>query len=253
MNMHFMELIWYKTLAEMRAEAARAYLGFLWWIVEPVLYMIAFYIVFALVFQRGGEGYVPFLLCGLVVWKWFGSAVGFCANSIPSNAGLMSQVYVPKYIFPSVVLLSTTIKFLVILLIFMLFLVIYGISPSVTWVSLLAIIAIQFLFTAAVSGLVASMVPIVPDIKLILDNVLMLLFFLSGVFFDISVAPEQIQFYLMLNPVAVIIDAYRAVLLDGEWPDVQNLAVVLSLTVVALLCVGMIFKRYDRVYPKIFV
>ncbi len=252
-NWYYLELIWYNAIAELRAEAARAYLGFFWWVFEPVLYMVAFYIVFAIVFQRGGSDFVPFLLCGLVVWKWFGSAVAFCANSIPSNSGLMSQVYLPKYLFPMIILLNSSIKFIIIFGLFVLFLLVYGIEPSASWLSLPVIILVQFLFIAFIAGLVASIVPLVPDIKLILDNVLMLLFFLSGIFFDISVAPEDVKFYLLLNPMAVLIESYRAVLIDGLWPNAMGLSLVFFGSSVGLWFVYRIFKHYDRIYPKILV
>lgn len=253
MNRYYLELIWYNALAELRAESARAYLGFLWWVIEPVLYMIAFYIVFAIVFQRGGEDFVPFLLCGLVVWKWFGSAIVFCSNSIPSNAGLMRQVYLPKYLFPMIVLLNSTIKFLIIFCLLILFLLVYGITPTLAWISLPVIILIQFLLIASIAGFVASMVPILPDIKLILDNVLMLFFFLSGVFFDISAAPDKVQGYLNLNPMAVVINSYRTVLIDGAWPDIASLGVIAFVSIIGLVFVYRIFKHYDHVYPKILV
>ena len=253
MNRHYLELIWYKSIAELRAEAARAYLGFLWWIVEPIIYMLAFYIVFALIFERGGENFVPFLLCGLVTWKWFGSSVSQCANSITYNAGLMNQVYIPKYLFPAIVIVVGTIKFAVILALLLVFLVLYGITPTETWLFLPVILFIQLILIVAVSGLVAAIVPVVPDIKLILDNVLMLLFFLSGIFFDIKTVPEDIRSILVLNPMAVIIDNLRVVLIDNRWPDIGSLAAVLLFSVIGMWLVGRLFKHYDRIYPKILV
>ena len=252
-NRHYLDLIWYKSMAELRAEAARAYLGFLWWIVEPVMYMVAFYIVFALIFQRGGEDFVPFLLCGLVAWKWFGSTVSQCANSIPSNAGLMNQVYIPKYLFPAIVIIVGTIKFLVVLALLLVFLIVYGVSPSETWLVVPFILGIQFILIAAVSGLVAAIVPVVPDIRLMLDNVLMLFFFLSGIFFDIKEVPEDIRSILLLNPMAVIIDSLRVALIDNQWPDMAALLLVLLFSLAALWLVGRLLKRYDRIYPKILV
>jgi len=253
MNRHYLDLIWYKSIAELRAEAARAYLGFLWWIVEPVIYMVAFYIVFALIFQRGGEDFVPFLLCGLVAWKWFGSTVSQCANSIPFNAGLMNQVYIPKYLFPAIVIVVGSIKFIVVLALLLLFLVIYGIQPTETWLIVPIILIIQFILIASISGLVAAIVPVVPDLKLILDNVLMLLFFLSGVFFDIKDVPDNIRSILILNPMAVIIDSLRVALIDNQWPDMLALALVLLFSLVSVWLVGRLFKHYDRIYPKILV
>lgn len=253
MNRHYLDLIWYKSTAELRAEAARAYLGFLWWLVEPVLYMIAFYVVFALIFQRGGENFVPFLLCGLVVWKWFGSTVSQCANAIPSNAGLMNQVYIPKYLFPAIVNLVAFIKFLVIFVLLLVFLVAYGIMPTSAWLFLPVVLVIQFLFVAVVSGFVAAIVPIVPDLKMVLDNVLMLLFFISGVFFDINSVPDGIRDVLVLNPMAVIIESYRAILIGSASPQLLPMVYVFLFSMVGAWAVARMFRHYDRVYPKILV
>ena len=57
----FIELVFFKAYADLRAEADRYYISFLWWIVEPLLYMSAFYIIFEVVFHRGGPGFVPSL------------------------------------------------------------------------------------------------------------------------------------------------------------------------------------------------
>ena len=253
MNKFYWELIWYKAVAELKAESSRSFLGFFWWILEPVLYMVAFYIVFALVFQRGGPDFVPFLLCGLIVWKWFGSVVSGSANAITSNSALIRQVYIPKYLLPVTVLFNSTMKFLIVMCLFILFLLIYGIAPETVWLSLPIVIIVQFLFIACIAGFVASIVPLMPDVKLILDNVLMLLFFISGVFFDISLVPENVKVYLALNPMAVIIESYRAVLINGNWPNFIALGIVFFVSMLMLYITYRIFKYYDRVYPKILI
>ncbi len=223
---HYLELIGYKAYAELRAEAARAYLGFLWWIMEPVLYMAVFYVVFGVLFQRGGEDFAPFLLCGLVVWKWFDSTVRSGANAISSNAGLMRQVYLPKFVFPSIVILVNTVKFLVVMGLLLLFLQVYGLPIFTSWLALPLLFATQMLLIAAVTLLAAAVIPFLPDLKLLIDNGLTLLFFLSGVFFGLDTIPEGLRPYFSLNPMATLIDGYRKVLLHGLWPDWHSLATV---------------------------
>lgn len=253
MKHHYLDLIWYKALAELRAEAARAYLGFLWWIVEPLLYMSAFYIVFGLVYQRGDEDFVPFLLCGLVIWKWFGSTVMSSSNAIAANAGLMQLVYLPKYLFPATVIVVNSLKFALIFGLLFLFLLFYGYKPSGPWLSLPLLIGIQFLLIAAVSGLVSAVVPFVPDLRLILENVLILVFFLSGIFFDIDSAPANLQLYLKINPMAGLIDSYRSVLLEGAWPNASVLAIILASSIVGIWIASRVLRHYDRIYPKVLV
>ena len=69
----YLEIIYYKTYADLRSEASRSYLGFVWWILEPVLYMSVFYLVFSVIRGQKDEDFILFLLVGLVSWKWFAS------------------------------------------------------------------------------------------------------------------------------------------------------------------------------------
>ncbi|WP_457675344.1 ABC transporter permease [Thiolapillus sp.] len=251
MTPHYLQLILYKTRADLKVEAARGYMGMLWWILEPVLYMGAFYIIFAVALKRGGENFVPWLLIGLVAWKWFDTSVRMCLTSITAGKGLMSQVYLPKVFFPAVVILRNTVKFLVTLALLLLFLLVYGLSPAWPWLGILPLAALQLLLIAGVAFSVSALTPLWPDLKLLMNNLLMLMFFLSGVFFDTGQLQGWLAFLLSLNPMVHVIHAWRSILLDGQWPDVQGLLYVLILSV-SLLALGLyLLRRWDRLYPRL--
>ena len=245
------ELILYKSYAELKTEAARLYASFLWWIIEPVMYMGAFYIVFGLVFQRGGPGFVPFLLCGLVIWKWFASSVTHGANSIIANMGLIQMVYVQKFVFPGATLLTNTVRFLFVFFMFIIFLVLYGISPKTAWLGLPVVLITQFLLNAACSGFASAVVPFVPDIRLLIEKILMLGFFMSGIFFDSNSIPEKYQGFFLMNPMAVLIEEYREILLHGRWPDWKAMAIITIVSIVGIMISRALMIRYDRHYPKV--
>ena len=247
----YLDLIRYKVYAELSAEAARTFLGILWWLIEPVLYMSVFYLIFGVMFQRGGEGFVYFLLVGLVVWKWFDSSIRSGMVSLQTNAAVIQQVYQPKSIFPLIVVLINTSKFLFVMLLLLLFLLISGKPASITWLALLPLIGIQFVLIAGIASVCATIIPFVPDLKWVVDNGLTMLFFLSGVFFDISALPEHFQGWLRLNPMAVLIDGYRNALLLGQMPDWRQLFWVLLFSCILIVAALRVFNRYDRIYPKL--
>jgi len=248
---HYFSLIAQKSAADLISEARRGYLGILWWIIEPVIYMSVFYLIFVVVLDRGGEDRVAFLLTGLVVWKWFVSSIPQCANCISANIGLIRQVYIPKHVFPAMVVMTSTTKFLIILVLLIAFLIIAGKSPSAAWLSLPVLIGVQLLVTLAIGSVLSAIVPFIPDLKLIVDNGMILLFFLSGVFFDISSASPEIKSYLYLNPMVLIIENYRKVLLDGVWPDWSMLGTVLSISLGGLALGWYLLRRFDRTYVKV--
>ena len=249
--MKYLDIILFKTWADLRSEVSRAYIGFLWWFLEPILYMGAFYLVFGLGLRMGGEGFVYFLLCGLVPWKWFASTVGNGSKAIEAGAGMIHQVYLPKVVLPTIVVCINTVKFLMILSILVIFLVINGIEMSMPWISLFPVVFCQFALVWSLTSLGAAILPFVPDLRYVIDNGLLLLMFVSGVFFSIDSLNEPIRSLLYLNPVAVLLDAYRTVLLDSNWPSWSALANILVLSCLISSLALWILMALDRRYPKV--
>ena len=252
---HYLDLMFHRALAELRSEASRTYLGFIWWVLEPLLFMAVFYFVFEAGLRRGGGGrtdYLPFLLSGLLAWKWFASSVQGGANAVSKNAAMIQQVYIPKFILPGIMLISNTLKFLFVFLICMVLWVNVLHKPlTISWVILPVVMLLQLIFTAGVLSIVSALVPFLPDLRVLLNNVIMLLMFTSGIFFDIEKTPENVHRILVFNPVALILQAYRRVMVDHDWPDPGRMLYVLVFGL-ACLAVGMwIFIRFDKRYPKL--
>ncbi|MDH5711297.1 MAG: ABC transporter permease [Gammaproteobacteria bacterium] len=248
---HYFSLVMQKSAADLLTEARRGYLGVLWWIIEPIIYMSVFYLIFVVVFDRGGEDRVGFLLTGLVVWKWFSAAILQSSNSISANVGLIRQVYIPKIVFPSMAIMSATMKFFIVFILLVGFLVLSGKTPSISWLSIPLLISIQWLLMLSIGCILSVLVPFLPDMKLIIENGLILMFFLSGVFFDISVASPEVKTFLYLNPMVGIIESYRNVMLNGVWPDWIFLSVVVVSSLLALLVGVYMLVRYDRQFAKV--
>ena len=170
------QIIKYRSLAELRAEVRRGYLGILWWVVEPLLYMSVFFVLFAMGLRKGGIDAVPFFLTGLVPWKWFATCVSKAGGVLESNSNVLKQVNLPVFIFPSVTVVVNTFKFAVIFLILIVFLIFFTEPNYAVWWSLLLILTVQFVFTTAVTFWLAGIVPIIPDLRNVIQNCLMLLF-----------------------------------------------------------------------------
>lgn len=246
-----LEFVWYRSLAEIRADISRSFLGLMWWVVEPLIYMGIFYLVFGFVFNQRGEGYISFLLCGLVIWKWFDSTVRSSSMSVVQNMAIIYQVYLPKIVFPAVAALITAARFFLVFVLLITFLLIDGAYFSSAWITDLPIlIVIQIVLMFGFSLIFAAIIPLVPDVKFLLDNGMSLLFFVSGIFFRIDSVPQSVRYFFDLNPIAILIQNYRLVLLDGrniDWGDLLPVIVVS----VALLLLGVVLIRYfDRSYAK---
>jgi lipopolysaccharide transport system permease protein len=249
----YLELILYKGIADLNSEASRAYIGFVWWVLEPLLYMGAFYVAFGLGVRGGGPHMLFFLLCGLVPWKWFASAVNNGANTIQSNVGLMQQIYLPKYVLPWIVLVTTGIKFLIIFSLLLLLAVSTGKGPALPWLALPVLILAEMAFALAAGSFAAAIVPLVPDLGLIIDNGLIVMMFLSGIFFNVKTLSPTARTLIEINPMVSVIGGFRDVLIDHQWPDWNSLAWVFGVSAVIYAVAYAILRHFDRIYPKVMI
>jgi len=246
-----LDLIWYRAVCSLEAEAARSYLGFLWWFIDPLLYLTVFYVVFAVVLNRGGDDFVAFLLAGLVIWKWFEASVKGGANSLTVNMGLIRQVYLKKIIFPVSAVIATSIKSLLVLAIFVLFLLLFGYEISNAWLYLPLLMVVQLCLILGVAIFLSAITPFFPDLTYFVNYGLTLMFFMSGIFFDVSGVDQQAAQFLALNPMLLLIDGYRSVLLEGNLPALIIFIYPLALGVVLWFCGVICLRRYDRLYARI--
>ena len=249
-DLRIIDLILYKTFADLRAEAAKTYVNFLWWMIDPILTMLVFYVVFGLIAKRGDADFLPFLLTGLVAWTWYKQTVSHAGNAIMGSRGLITQVHVPKIVFPSVTVLMVLIKFAFVLAMLLVFLWLFGFGITASYAALPAVLFVQLLFSIALTYLVAGLVPFLPDLRLLIENLLQLQFFLSGIFFSGDSVPQAYQSLFYLNPMASLIHDYRAVLLYDTWPHWGRLGMIALFSLALMSAAVALIHRFDRQYPR---
>jgi homopolymeric O-antigen transport system permease protein len=246
-----LELVWTKSIFNLRSEVHRNYLSYGWWILEPLLHMGVYYLVFGLLLQRGVENYPVFLLAGLIPWMWFTKAVSGSSNSIIAGQNLMLQVGLPPVVFPLASLLQATIKQIPVFILLFGFLWLQGFSPGAHWWALIPVIAVQALLTVAFASMVAAVIPFIRDLSYLVPTGLMFLMFLSGIFYDYkSISPEWQSLFLM-NPIAFLLKSYREIFIDGALPDMQTLAWWGLGSAAACAMLIFAFKRLRYIYPRV--
>ncbi|HET9190799.1 MAG TPA: ABC transporter permease [Rudaea sp.] len=251
MRLHWLELVLFSTYAELRAERARSYLGFLWWIIEPAMNMATYYLVFAVVLKTGQPDYVPFLLIGLTLWQWFKSGVSHGGLSIWQQLNLIRQVRLPLQVFPSVQILADTVKFAFILALLLMILWAYGYKPNITYFGLIPVLLVELVFTAAVAYLVAAFIPFVPDLRFVIEQVLQVVMFVSGVVFSLDSVPPGLRRWFELNPIVELIDAGRDILMYARWPDWIALGRVTAISFAFFALGAYLIRRYTPRYVKL--
>lgn len=248
---HNINLILYKAWADLRSEARRYYISYLWWVIEPVIEMLIFYVVFGILLKQNRPDYIPFLLVGLTSWKWFATTVQHAGNSILNSRSLIQQVNLPKAIFPLIVVCTDSFKFLIVFVIILVYLMFSGFPPSQAYFFLPLLLLTQLAFITAMGLFFSAIIPFVPDLDILLENSLRFVFYLSGVFFDPSILSPDKQFWFYLNPMAFIVDAYRQILMHGQLPHYGRLLGILTMSLAGILIASRLILRFDKIYPRV--
>ncbi len=240
------------TMARMslRAEASRFFLGYIWWILEPMLWVAVFYVVFKIILQSGRADFLVFLMCGKLAFLWFSKSVNQAANSIVMNRGLIGRINVTKTLFPLAVVQEGLYRQMAVFLLLFGVLFAWGFYPSPVWVCLLPVILVNYLMILACAYVGACLVCIVRDFSMLISLGMTFLLFTSGIFWDVRALddPHMTTLVLALNPLAFILDAYRQVLMFNTAPDWVHLLLIGSGSAVLLTTMVIVMRRNSQYF-----
>jgi lipopolysaccharide transport system permease protein len=223
----------------LKAHAAKFKGGYLWWFIEPLLYVAIFYVVFNMVLDSKRGDFLPFLTCGKFAFIWFSKTVLQASNSIVVNKSLVSKINVPKTLFPLAVVQESLYRQVAVYLLLLITLGVFGYPMTITWLWLLPVIVVYYLIIVACSFVGAYLVCLLRDFSKVIPLGMTFMLFTSGIFWDVRdiANEEKMNLVLNLNPIAFMLDAHRQVLMYDTPPDLGHLlllAVFFSLIIAAM-------------------
>lgn len=242
-------VIKYFVHAELRSEAKKYYMSYLWWIIEPLLDMIVYFIIFGVVLKGGTKDFVPFLLIGILTYKWFGTSVSYSSKSILTRKYIIKESTLPVKIFPIIEIIKNTFKFFIVFIILCIFLWLYGFGVNIYYPYLICILFCEFMLILCFSFIFALILPFFQDIEIVIQSFLKLLFFLSGVFFKGDRFLPEHQFWFYLNPMANIVESFRNVLMYNA-PPKAAIYLIMAICIPIFYILLRISDRFDRKYAK---
>ena len=248
----YLNVAFFLAFRTMKQESLTMYLGVVWWFLNPFFMMVVYYFLGTVIFKTRTSNYAAFLLVGLVTWRWAQSGVTACAGAIKSNIQLLRSTYMPKYVLILKEALVATQRFLFGFAVLLAFLYVsMDYSPNWAYIYLPVLFAFQFLLILAAGSFFAPLVPLVPDLQNVLNVVLSGAMFLSGVLWSRDHLPEQYHVYFDINPLAILIQEYRRILIDGQPPELGLLIWFAALALAVLAVSHLVLKRLDGILVRI--
>lgn len=218
----YRELLRNLVVRDLKVRYRNSFFGFLWALGNPLLMMAVFTVVFTVLWPQEVYQYPVFILAGLLPWNFFSSSVVGAITSITGNAHLIKKVYFPREVLPASVVFSNLVNFCLALVALFVVIVLFGV-PLTAWLLLLpAVIALQTIFMLGVAFFLSAINVFYRDTEVIMDVVMMALFFLTPVFYPIERLPQVYtalgvdvpvqRLMYIVNPMASIIASYRSIL-----------------------------------------
>ena len=247
----YRELFYFFTWRDIKVKYKQAFLGMAWAILQPLLLMVIFTVVFnrGLNIQSEGLPYPIFVFSGLIVWQVFSTGLGNAANSMVANAQIIKKIYFPRIIIPLSAILTALFDFLFAGLVFVGLLFFYQVDISIgEW--LLCLAGSLFLTVLAASGLslfLSAWNVKYRDFQYVIPFFIQVLFFVSPVLYDAGQFKNGLfSTLLKLNPMSGAIHLAR-VPLSGQAPDWELLAWS-GTTGAVLFLIGLVTFRNMEAY-----
>ncbi len=246
------DLIKYLVISGLKAQHKNSYLGFFWWLLDPLLQIFIYYFVVVMVFQRArGAEYGIWLAIGLVVWRWISSSLTTSVRSIISQAGIITQVYLPKSTFPICTVLSEMINFGFGLIVVAIALVFFQIQPGLSYIWLPIVIGVQFLFLQGIALALAYVSVFIRDMEMMTRHIIRLMFYGSPVIWYADMVPERLRWILEINPIACFLSSYRNIIIYNSMPDFKFLGIIAVMSTVLIFLLINIYQKNEHKIIKV--
>ena len=249
---YYRELLYFLTLRDIKVRYKQTVMGVAWVIIQPLTTML----IFTLVFNRfvrldaGALPYPLFALSGLLLWLFFANAVTNSTHSMVINANLITKVYFPRMFIPAASVAAGLVDLAVAFLLLVALCIYYGVTVTLNLLLVPLFIMLMALLALGVGLLSAGMTVKYRDLRHALPFIIQLWMFASPVIYPASVVPEKWKWLLLINPVAGIIEGFRASL-TGHSFDWLQVSISAAITFALLVFSVYIFRRFEDTFADV--
>ncbi|MSQ27127.1 MAG: ABC transporter permease [Dehalococcoidia bacterium] len=251
---HLRELYAYRELVknlvvrDLKLRYRNSALGFLWCLLNPLLMMVVFTIVFTVLLTNNSIQHFPvFILTGILAWNLHTTALLGAINSVVGNAALVQKVYFPREVLPIATVLSNAVNFLLSLVVLFGMIMLYRVPLSATVLLLPLVILVQVVFTVGLALFLAAVNVYFRDTASVLETLMLAWFFLTPIFYRIEdVFPLYSRLMYVLNPPASFIAAYRDILYYGGMTNLDFFSRTAATSLLVLVAGYVFFRRASR-------
>ena len=243
----------YSSKAQLKSEIANSYLNWLWWILDPLCFMLIYVFMFGYVFKSNENYFAIFVFVGITMWDFFNKCLLQSVKVIKNNKAIVSKVYIPKFILLFIKIGVNGFKMFISILIVVAMLVVWKVPMTWNVLFSIPILITMFVLVFGFSCYLLHYGVFVEDLSNVLNIVLRLVFYLTGVFWNVMERlPAPYNAYVGKgNPIAFLLTAMRDCVIYGKTPNLQVLGIWFAIgLLISILGVRKIYKN-ENSYVKV--
>lgn len=243
-------LVYVLVVHNMKLRYRGSLIGFLWTLLNPLIFMGIYSLVFTTVFHYNVAHYPVFLLSGLLAWTWFTEAIATSTTSVLGGAGFIKSSIFPSEILPAVTVATAMMNFVFALPLLFIFLAVYHVDMGWALLALPVIMVVHFILALGIASIVATYNVFFRDLQYLVGHILMALFFLTPVMYDLGNVGGRYQAIMRLNPLATLISSYRSIFFYNHFPDWVHLAYLFLIALVLLWVGTRVFENHKEIFAE---
>lgn len=235
---YLFDLVFVITEKDLKVRYKSSFLGYLWSIANPLLFAMIYYFIFKLVMRVQIPNYTVFLITGLFPWQWFASSATNSLFSFIANAQIIKKTVFPRSVIPLSNVMMEGLHFVCTIPVIIVFLYVYGMSPSWSWLWGIPLIAGgQIIITFGLALLFSTLNLFFRDLERFIGLGILLMFYCTPILYGADMIPANFSWMVDYNPLASMILSWRDLFMNGN-VEYERIAFLYSSGIFVLL-IGM--------------
>ena len=248
----YRDLFFFLIFRDIKVLYAQTVLGFSWALLNPMIQIVIFTIIFGRVAQIDTDGipYALFSTVAIVPWTYMSNAMSAGSTSLVTGQGMLGKIYFPRIIFPVTPILAKLVDFAISLLLIVVAMLYFGVYPTTNILFLPLFLLMMVAVPLGLSLWLSALAIRFRDVKFAMPFVMRMLIYSAPIVYSASAIPEKWRFLYSLNPIVGVIEGYRACLLGTDIPWMFILPGII--TSVLLVVGGLLyFHRMEKVFVDV--
>jgi len=251
------EVLRYKELVknlverDLKVKYKSSVLGFFWSLLNPLLMLVVYTLAFQVVLKVPQEDFAFYFIVAYLPWSFFAQSLALSVGAVVDNAGLVKKVYFPREILPLSLVLSNFVQFLLTFIVLIPFFVYFHRMPGPSVVVLPLVMVLHIAFTLGIAMILATVYVHFRDTRHFVEILLSIWFWLTPIIYPLDkIQGTVVEPLMMLNPMALFVFGYRAILFEGRMPEPLLLLQIAGVSALSLLAGAQVFGRFKMRFAE---